>query len=261
MIYDLSKLSDEVRAQIEGTAKYRKLFSEKPKRLLAIDGNAKTVKGRAAGFMTAILYLTPASGSGENVCPMAAIAACDEPCLNTAGRGAMGSVQLARLRKTLFYIQYREEFMAQIKKEIAAAVIKIRRKGFTPLVRLNGTSDIKFEKFGIMEQFPDVQFYDYTKIANRRNIPANYDLTYSYSGVKAFQPFVKKAIENGMRIATVFRNRAVVEKMLANNEKFLGMSLVDGDNTDIRHIDPQGVIVALYAKGKAKNDQSGFVVG
>ena len=261
MIYDLSKLSDEVRAQIEGTAKYRKLFSEKPKRLLAIDGNAKTVKGRAAGFMTAILYLTPASGSGENVCPMAAIAACDEPCLNTAGRGAMGSVQLARLRKTLFYIQYREEFMAQIKKEIAAAVIKIRRKGFTPLVRLNGTSDIKFEKFGIMEQFPDVQFYDYTKIANRRNIPANYDLTYSYSGVKAFQPFVKKAIENGMRIATVFRNRAVVEKMLANNEKFLGMSVVDGDNTDIRHIDPQGVIVALYAKGKAKNDQSGFVVG
>ena len=261
MIYDLSKLSVEVRAQIEGSAKYRKLFSEKPKRLLAIDGNAKTVKGRAAGFMTAILYLTPASGSGENVCPMAAIAACDEPCLNTAGRGAMGSVQLARLRKTLFYIQYREEFMAQIKKEIAAAVVKIQKKGFTPLVRLNGTSDIKFEKFGIMEQFPDVQFYDYTKIANRRNIPANYDLTYSYSGVKAFQPFVKKAIENGMRIATVFRNRAVVEKMLANNEKFLGMSVVDGDNTDIRHIDPQGVIVALYAKGKAKNDQSGFVVG
>lgn len=261
MIYDLSKLSVEVRAQIEDSAKYRKLFSEKPKRLLAIDGNAKTVKGRAAGFMTAILYLTPASGSGENVCPMAAIAACDEPCLNTAGRGAMGSVQLARLRKTLFYIQYREEFMAQIKKEIAAAVTKIRGKGFTPLVRLNGTSDIKFEKFGIMEQFPDVQFYDYTKIANRRNIPANYDLTYSYSGVKAFQPFVKKAIENGMRIATVFRNRAVVEKMLANNEKFLGMSVVDGDNTDIRHIDPQGVIVALYAKGKAKNDQSGFVVG
>jgi hypothetical protein len=261
MIYDLSKLSDEVRAQIEGAAKYRKLFSEKPKRLLAIDGNAKTVKGRAAGFMTAILYLTPASGSGENVCPMAAIAACDEPCLNTAGRGAMGSVQLARLRKTMFYIQYREEFMAQIKREIAAAVVKIQKKGFTPLVRLNGTSDLRWENFGIPQAFPDVQFYDYTKILNRKNIPANYDLTFSYSGVAAFKPFAMKAIAAGMRLAVVFRSRAVVEGMLAAKESFMGMPVVDGDNTDIRHIDPQGAAVALYAKGKAKNDRSGFVVG
>ncbi len=261
MIYSLDKLPAATRDQILASPKWVKLFSEKPKRLLAIDGNAKTVKGRGKGFMTAILYLTPADGAGENVCPMAAIAACDEPCLNTAGRGAMGSVQMARLRKTLFFIQYRDEFLTQIKKEIAVAVKKIEKKGYIPLVRLNGTSDIRFEKYGIMEEFPNVQFYDYTKVANRKNIPANYDLTYSYSGVKAFQPFVKKAIENGMRIATVFRNRAVVERMLANKETFMGMDIVDGDETDIRHIDPQGVVVALYAKGAAKKDQSGFVVG
>jgi hypothetical protein len=261
MIYSLDKLPAETRDQILASPKWIKLFSEKPKRLLAIDTNAKTVKGQKKGFMTAILYLTPADGAGENVCPMAAIAACDEPCLNTAGRGAMGSVQMARLRKTLFYIQYREEFLAQIKREIAAAIKKADKAGFELLVRLNGTSDIRFENYGIMEQFPNVQFYDYTKIFNRKNVPANYDLTYSYSGVKAFQPFVQKAIANGMRIATVFRNRAVVEKMLANNETFMGMTVVDGDNSDVRHIDPQGVVVALYAKGRAKKDTSGFVVG
>ena len=49
--------------------------------------------------------------------------------------------------------------------------------------------------------------------------------------------------------------------MLANGETFLGLTVVDGDNTDIRHLDPKGAVVALYAKGKARNDQSGFVVG
>lgn len=261
MLYNLSKLPQSVQDQILNTPKYRKMFSQKPKKLLALDGNAKTVKGQKAGFMTAILYLTPANGSGENVCAMAAMAGCEEPCLNTAGRGAMGSVQLARLRKTLFFNQYKEEFLAQIKREIAVLVKKITKKGYTPLVRLNGTSDIRWENYGIPQAFPDIQFYDYTKIPNRKNIPANYDLTFSYSGIAAYLPFVKQAIAKGMRIATVFRTRALVESLLENNQTVMGMQVVDGDNTDIRHIDPLGVVVALYAKGKAKKDTSGFVFG
>jgi len=102
--------------------------------------------------------------------------------------------------------------------------------------------------------FPEVQFYDYTKIANRQNLPANYDLTFSYSGTLAFQKYVTQAIESGMRIAAVFRNRADIPA------KFLGLDCIDGDNSDIRHIDRKGVIVALYAKGKAKKDTSGFVI-
>ena len=261
MIYDLSKLPQNVQDQILNTPKYRKMFSQKPKKLLALDGNAKTIKGQKAGFMTAILYLTPASGSGENVCPMAVMAGCEAPCLNTAGRGAMGSVQLARLRKTLFFNQYKEEFIAQIKREIATMVKKITKKGYVPLVRLNGTSDIRWENYGIPQAFPDVQFYDYTKIANRKNIPSNYDLTFSYSGIAAYLPFVKQAIAAGMRIATVFRTRSIVERMLENQEQVMGMQVVDGDDTDIRHLDPMGVVVALYAKGKAKKDTSGFVFG
>lgn len=260
MIYDLSKVPADVRKQIESTAKYRKMFSQFPDKLLAIDTNAKTIKGQKKGFKTAILYLTPASASGFNTCAMAVLAQCDKPCLNTAGRGAMSSVQIARLRKTLFFAQYREQFLALLRKEIARVVKSIEADGFVPLVRLNGTSDIRWENYGIIQEFPDVQFYDYTKISNRK-VPSNYDLTYSYSGVAAYQPFVKKAVEAGHRIAVVFRNRKVVEEMLANNQQFLGLDVVDGDDSDVRHIDPMGSVVALYAKGKAKYDKSGFVVG
>lgn len=261
MLYDLSKIDAAVREQILSTPKYRKLFSEFPKELLAIDGNAKTVKGQKEGFKTAILYLTPASGSGENVCAMAALAQCDEPCLNTAGRGAMSNVQIARLRKTLFYVQYREQFLALLRKEIRRCVNSIVKSGYTPLIRLNGTSDIRWENYGIPQEFPEVQFYDYTKLINRRNVPANYDLTFSYSGVALYQPIVKKAVDAGMRIAVVFRTRKVVEEMLNVGQRFMGMEVVDGDDNDIRHTDPIGSVVALYAKGKAKYDTSGFVYG
>jgi hypothetical protein len=57
-----------------------------------------------------------------------------------------------------------------------------------------------------------------------------------------------------MRIAAVFRDK----KNIPN--QFMGLSVVNGDNSDIRHLDNQGVIVALYAKGKAKRDNTGFVI-
>jgi hypothetical protein len=176
---------------------------------------------------------------------------------------------LSRLRKTLYFNQYREQFMAQLSRELTLEKAKAKRRGYKLVVRLNGTSDIRWENIKlplvtaptIFDLHSDVQFYDYTKLANRKNVPANYDLTFSYSGVEAYQPFVAKAVANGERIAVVFRNRAIVEQMLANGETFLGLPVVDGDDTDIRHLDPRGAIVALYAKGKARRDQSGFVVG
>lgn len=269
LAYDISGLSLAIQAQILSDPKNRSLFSRLPDKLLGLDTNAKTIKGERYGIKTAILYLMPAMGSGVNLCAMAAIAKCDGPCLFTAGRGAMSNVMLSRLRKTLYFNQYRAEFMAQLSREIATYERKAKREGFKLVVRLNGTSDIRFEnialplndKPNIFELHPNVQFYDYTKLANRKNVPANYDLTFSYSGVPAYAPYVAKAVANGERIAVVFRNRAIVEAMLANGETFLGLPLVDGDDSDIRHLDPRGAIVALYAKGKARNDQSGFVVG
>jgi len=270
LAYDISGLSPELQNQILQSPKNVSLFQRLPEKLLGLDTNAKTVKGERYGIKTAILYLMPANGSGAQFCPMAALAQCDKACLFTAGRGAMSNVMLSRLRKSLYFNQYREQFMRQLAIEIHGYRAKAKEQGFKLVVRLNGTSDIRWENIpsigpwadtNIFNAFPDVQFYDYTKIANRKNIPSNYDLTFSYSGVAAYLPFVNQAIANGERIAVVFRNRAIVDKMLANDETFLGLPVVDGDDSDIRHLDPKGAIVALYAKGKAKLDQSGFVVG
>jgi hypothetical protein len=267
LAYDISALSPELQAQIMGDSRNVSLFQRFPDKLLGLDTNAKTVKGERYGVKTAILYLVPSIGSGFNLCAMAELARCAGPCLFSAGRGAMSNVMLSRLRKTLYFLQHREAFMAQLALEIAQLQAKANRDGFKLVVRLNGTSDIRFENIAapgarnIMEAFPRVQFYDYTKIANRRNIPANYDLTFSYSGAPEFAPFVARAVANGERIAVVFRNRAIVDAMLANGETFLGLPVVDGDDSDIRHLDPRGAVVALYAKGKARQDTSGFVVG
>lgn len=267
LAYDISRLAPELQAQILGDSRNVSLFSRFPGKLLGLDTNAKTVKGERYGVKTAILYLAPADLSGVNLCALAALALCKDPCLFSAGRGAMSTVMLSRLRKTLFFLQHREAFMAQLANEIAQLQAKAQRQGFKLLIRLNGTSDIRFENIAagsarnIFEAFPAVQFYDYTKIANRRNVPANYDLTFSYSGAPAYAPHVNRAVANGERIAVVFRNRATVDRMLANGETFLGLPVVDGDDSDIRHVDPRGAVVALYAKGKARQDTSGFVVG
>lgn len=234
------------------------------KKLLAIDTNAKTVKGQKYGYMTGILYMAPSTISGHNTCPMAKIAGCENACLYSAGRGAFNSVQQSRISKAQWFFSERQSFMAQLVKDISKLATKADNAGMVPLVRLNGTSDIRWESIpvtiegvtypNVMSAFPGIQFYDYTKISNRKNVPSNYDLTFSYSGMPGYQKYVTQAISEGMRIAVVFRDRQGIPA------SFLGLECVDGDDSDIRHIDPQGVVVALYAKGNAKTDQSGFVV-
>ena len=236
----------------------------KSKALLSVSSDAKTVKGETLGFLTGILYLAPANTTKWNTCPMAKKAQCDVACLNTAGRGAFSSVQTARINKTEWFFTDRNDFMQQLVVDIAKLIQKAYKKGLKPLVRLNGTSDIRWESVAftdvtgieyvnIFAAFPDIQFYDYTKISNRNDLPANYDVTFSYSGVEGFQPFVQKALLNNMRMAVVFRKEKDIPMT------FMGIPVVSGDNSDVRHLDDK-VIVGLYAKGKAKLDTTGFVV-
>jgi hypothetical protein len=237
----------------------------KSKALLSVSSDAKTSKGETLGFLTGILYLAPSNTTKWNVCSMAKTAKCDVACLFTAGRGAMNSVQTARINKTIWFFTERDSFMAQLAEDIRKLIKKASKQSLTPLVRLNGTSDIRWETVGftdvdgtryvnIFAAFPDVQFYDYTKDANRKELPSNYDITFSYSGVEGFQPFVNIAVAKGMRMAVVFRKEQDIPMT------FRGIPVVSGDKSDVRHLDEQGVIVGLYAKGKAKLDQSGFVV-
>lgn len=233
---------------------------KRSKNLLSISADSKTIKGEKIGYLTGILYLAPANVTKYNTCAMAKLAQCDKACLYSAGRGAFNNVQQSRIDKTLYFFEDRDDFMMQLFKNIKALIKKAESKGLKPLVRLNGTSDIRWENVpfesydNIFEAFPNVQFYDYTKDANRKDLPANYDLTFSYSGVKTFAPYVFKAESKGMRMAVVFRKESSIPTM------FKGIKVVFGDNSDVRHLDDQGVIVGLYAKGKAKTDTTGFVV-
>jgi hypothetical protein len=242
-------------------------------KLIASGQNAKTVKGDGTEYETAIMYLAPFTMAGAgNVCSMAAIAACWEGCLNTAGRGAFNNVQKARIRKTKLYMQEREAFLATLVVDLVKFVAYCQRKGVKPCVRPNGTSDIMWEKghpvtrngtrfASIMEAFPEVQFYDYTKIFKRvdKPLPSNYSLTLSYSGANTWygEEVWKRVHAGKANAAVVYRSRARVEQVLADQP----YKVIDGDETDMRFLDPQGgYVVALYAKGKAKKDTSGFVV-
>jgi hypothetical protein len=225
-------------------------------KLLSVNVDTKTIKSNKAGFLTGILYLAPYDLSGVNLCPFAKVAECHVACLNTAGRGVFSNVKDARLRKAKLFNENRGEFMAQLIDDINKLKRQAKKKNLQPVVRLNGTSDIEWEnirvgEYTIFDLFPDLQFYDYTKNPNRKNLPSNYDLTFSYSGVESFIKFNRQALSNNMRIATVF-------KIMPS--EFLGRQVINGEDSDARFIEDKNLVIGLKAKGKARYDKTGFVV-
>ena len=225
--------------------------------------NPKIQKGTKKGYLSFILHLAPATLSGHNTCPKAT-AGCIAACLNTAGRGGMfkkgentNMIQKARIRKTEYFYNDRDAFMADLVSDIMKAVNFARRKGLVPVFRLNGTSDLSWEKYevpnmgkNIFETFSTLQFYDYTKVLGRKtaDLP-NYHLTFSKADGNDAD--VAKAIAQGMNVAAVF------DKL---PESYMGKTVVDADEDDLRFLDPKGVVLGLKAKGRAKKDYSGFVI-
>ena len=228
--------------------------------LLGVGTNAKTTKGDGSEYLTAILYLAPADTvDGINICPMAVLAGCKAGCLYSAGRGAFNSVQVARQRKTIFWRDNRGEFIAQLHDDLNKFRKYCLKKGIKPVVRLNGTSDIHWERhIDMAGEYPEIQFYDYTKDIKqvRKALPSNYHLTLSYSEKsQRYSDMVLDEMDGTNNMAVVFRHKDNIPAT------FKGFTVVDGDKDDLRFLDPKGVVVALYAKGKAKKDTSGFVVG
>jgi len=262
-LFNTAGLHPDIAAIVES----HPLFSKLPTTLLGT-ANTKTIKGEKLGVLTGILYLSPADSvsTKRTLCPYADIAGCKAGCLNTAGRGAFNSVQRARIRKTLMFLQYRDEFMALLVRDIERLQRKASRENMVLAVRLNGTSDVQWELewvdgWNLMGIFPDVQFYDYTKIPGRRP-PANYHLTFSYSGVAGFERVVAKQLRHNpdTNLAVVFSGKLPEKAYVQGEIGWLGRTVINGDASDVRYQDPAGVIVGLTAKGKAKNDTSGFVV-
>jgi|SRR6185295_2630519 len=235
-------------------------------------GNPKIEKSVAFGYLTAVLHLAPAKLSGYEVCAKRT-EGCTNACLNVAGRGgiALGglltyevlmagertnAIQLARVRKTKLYFENRDAFMRLLVKEIRRFELFAASLGLKPAIRLNGTSDIPFERVktpmgnaNVMVAFPDIQFYDYTKRANRKDLPRNYSLTFSLADGNDSDAIA--ALWNGMNVAAVFHKVP---------SRYLDVDVINGDEHDLRFLDPRGVIAGLKAKGHAKKDfTSGFV--
>jgi hypothetical protein len=239
--------------------------------LLNLDNNAKTAKGRKYGIATAIMYLAPSDVSGYQTCPMAS-AGCKIACLNTAGRGRMNMIQQARINRTRRFFEQRAEFMLQLEREIVGFLALCERDGFKPAIRLNGTSDLKWERIGftsadgevyrsMMERFPNVTFYDYTKIPirYRENRPSNYHLTFSLAENNDSDAI--EALKAGVNVAAVFHTLPDAYHWTSSKYGLGGFTadVIPGDITDTRFNDARGVIVGLTAKGAAKQDRTGFV--
>lgn len=229
---------------------------------LLTTNNHKTIKGEKLGYITYIMYMSPYTQNSKdiNLCPHAS-AGCAAACLFKSGFGGMYStVQNGRINKTEWYLANREEFMLKLDKEIAAA-IKRHKDNAIPVFRLNGTSDIRWEKIkvregkNIFELYPDVQFYDYTKNPLRftGKLPANYHLTFSRSETNGKEAL--KILAKGYNVAFVFNKVP---------EKYMGYKVISGDETDLRFLDPKGVIVGLKYKnqtGKNADNKEAFING
>jgi hypothetical protein len=231
--------------------------------------SAKTVKGETLSYLTGILYLSPSDLSGAgNVCPWAGT--CKEACLNSAGRGAFNSVQAARIKKTRWFFANRDAFMETLYEDCKALVRKAKRAGMLPCIRLNGTSDLAFHRLivpskgkTLMDLFPNVPFYDYSKslkkaLDNAKGLHApNYHVTFSRDSA-ANESECEQVLRAGGNVSVVFRDSLP--------PTYWHRPVINGDTTDLRFLDRRaragryGYVVGLKAKGKAKHDTSGFVV-
>lgn len=242
----------------------KQIIMQKRNPLLSTN-NQKTIKGEGLGYKTYILYMSPftANSKGINVCSHAS-KGCVESCLVGSGFGGMYiNVAKGRREKTEYFLSSRVEFLHQVKNEIEKALKKNEGTAIVT-IRLNGTSDIPYEKFkifegkSIFEVYPQVQFYDYTKNYLRfdKVLPSNYHLTFSRSETNHIKAM--ELLNRGFNVAMVFDKTPTV---------YEGFEVVNGDENDLRFLDKKGSIVGLRYKkmtGKGADNQkgldSGFVI-
>ena len=242
--------------------------------LLSINADTKTKKGLKKGYLTGIMYLAPHKISGRNMCSYAS-KGCISSCLYSAGRGKFNSVETARINKTKYFLNDKTNFMLDLIESIIRLKKKAENKKLTPVIRLNGTSDLLWENIkinnsalynrkyildnfnylniisfnNIMDLFADVQFYDYTKNPFRVKLPNNYYLTFSRA--ENNEQNVEIALKRGLNVAVVFNELP---------KKYYGLDVINADETDLRFLDINNAVVGLIAKGDAKRDTTGFVV-
>ena len=220
--------------------------------LLSVESDAKTIKGNKKGYLTGILYLAPSTeAGGRDLCPMAS-AECRLACLYGAGMaGVFPSIKRARIAKTLWYLRDPKSFMDSVRADMCRLIVLAAKRSLKPCTRLNGTSDDPKLARAVAASFPEVQCYDYTKIpAPWKRTTANYHLTFSFSGTNL--PACLDALHHGINVAVVFSGSLPAT--------WNGYPVINGDESDLRFLDPVGVIVGLSTKGDAKKLTTGGFV-
>ena len=218
--------------------------------------NGKTLKGEALGYLTAILYLMPhSSGGSVTLCPHST-PACREMCLSGSGLSGLPRAMGAKQRRTDLFLSDRTAFIGAIARDIRRLAELAAREGMRPVVRLNGTSDIMWERVApeLFTQFPHVQFMDYTKIplTHRHTRPPNYHLTYSVEGAADMGRAVDY-LRDAQSVAVVVPE--AVKDVLTGTWLEIGDGLatfVDGDENDLRFLDGPASVVLLKPKGHVR---------
>ena len=256
--------------------KFRRFFST---------DSAKAVKANAFGYLNAINYMAPANDAGVgNLCSHHT-PGCYDPCLaRWSGQASMrkegedNATTLSRKAKARYFMKERQNFMNEMAWHIASQSRTAKAHNLALCVRLNGGTDIAYERMAfiplpwlidairriqgrsiaakpitIMDLFPDEQFVDYTKNPLRfdKPLPRNYSLTFSRSESNEAQAI--DLLRRGFNVAAIFAD--------ARPQSLWGFSVIDGDQHDLRHLDPYGVVVGLTPKGnKINRDRTGFVI-
>jgi hypothetical protein len=221
-----------------------------------VNNSTKHEKAYNFNELVYTIYLAPADKSGFEVCPMRT-KECTETCLDESGRNRMDvkekRIDQSRIKKTKLFFQNREYFVRWVIDEIKQGINKANKLGYRFSVRLNNTSDLSPESFyindngvkrNLLQLFPNVTFYDYTKVRNRFRVLKkypNYDITFSYSGENMSDCI--DLLKNGERVAMVFKKVPTT---------YMGYPVIDGDQYDMRYLDDKGVIIGLKFK-KVRN--------
>jgi hypothetical protein len=231
--------------------------------------SAKMMKSYTKNVATYCVYLAPATMAGRtkkgtriNVCPMSQH--CKELCLNSAGHNKadilsngkenikQSLINISRIKKTKLFYNDRDTYMDILIHEINRDRSYAERHGMEFSVRLNGTSDLspeimKKDGKNILEIFPDVQFYDYTKVYNRTKLMKfypNYDITFSYDGYNWDQ--CEQFLNDGGKVAVVFDSETMPKT-------YKGYKVIDANGYDMRYLDPKGCIMGLEFHPIAKD--------
>ena len=242
-------------------------------------GYAKTIKEVGVSYLGAVaqsaklrhslyhkvstygIYLASADLSGFNVCPNSEY--CKDNCLNGSGHNMVdrlskkGSIDRSRTIKTRLLFANKEVFMRIMIHEIEKERKKAENNGTFFSIRLNCTSDINPIAFtlggnNILEIFPDIQFYDYTKVLNRIALAkkySNYDITWSIDGSEKNREIGLELLKNGGRVAVVYGENDMPKT-------WYGYECCNGDETDYRPSDIAPVC-ALKFKKTANNYVNG----